>query len=129
MQSHAVKDFRMARHLRMSDDRAIQLFEHFNDARDAAYAREYAILFYDDRRRGALLLVDHGISSSVARRLVFQERVFQDRRDASAVPVQCRLSAAIARVRILFIHAPQPPFLDSSPACHPERRQSSELSP
>ncbi len=77
----------MAGHLRVADNRWVELLKDLNDALHAADTRQDAVLLGEDGGGGALLWVYGGMGGGVTRGLIFQQRVFQDRGDASAMPV------------------------------------------
>src|SRR5271165_2350018 len=87
VQPDAIEDFCMGRNLVMGSHRAIQGGIHVQNAGDAADARENAVLLGENRSRGTLVRINAGIAGGVARRAILQQRVLDNRGDASAIPV------------------------------------------
>jgi hypothetical protein len=57
------------------------------NARYTADSGEDAVLLGEDGRARALVSVDAGVASGIARRPVLEQRVFQDCSEASLIPV------------------------------------------
>ena len=83
VQAHAVENFRMRGDFVVSGDGAVERGVHIENARHAADSGEDAILLGHDRRGGALVGVDAGVAGGIARCPVFEQRVLQDRGQAS----------------------------------------------
>ena len=95
--AHAVKDFCVTGDLGMRSDRAVKHREDVEDAVNATQTGEDAILLGEDGRRGALVGIDARVGGGIARGAVFEQRVFQNGRDAAGCPVHSgrrRLSQA-----------------------------------
>ena len=86
-QTHAVEDFGMAGDLGMRGDGAVKHGEDIEDAVHAAKTGEDAILLGEDGRRSALVDINAGVGGGIARGAVFEQRVFQNGRDAAGCPV------------------------------------------
>ncbi len=79
----AIKNRRMARHLVMRSDRAVERGVDVENPRHAAEAGQNALLLGDNRRRSALVGIDAGVAGRIARRPIFVQRVLQNRGNAS----------------------------------------------
>src|SRR4029077_14595230 len=71
----------------MRSHRPIELGIHIQNARDAANARQNAILFCQNRGCSTLVGIDAGVAGRIARSMVLLQRVLDDCGNASAIPV------------------------------------------
>ncbi len=87
VQTHTIENFGMRGDFVMRSDGAIEGGVNVEDAGDAADAGENAILFGENGGGGALVGIDAGVAGGVAGGAVLEQRVLNDRSDASAVEV------------------------------------------
>ena len=83
VQAHAVENFGMRGDFVVRSDSAVERGVNIENARHAADAGENAILLGEDGRRRALVGIDAGVAGRIARGPVFEQRVLEDRGDAS----------------------------------------------
>ncbi len=84
VQPHAIENFGMRGHFVVRSHRAVERRIDIENARHAADARQNAFLLGENRRRRPLVGIDAGIAGRIARRPVFEQRVLDNRGDASA---------------------------------------------
>jgi len=87
VQPYTVKDLGMRGHFVVRSHGAIERGVDIEDARYTTDASQNAIFFGEDGGRRALVGIDAGIAGGIARGPVFEQRVLQDRGDASGVKV------------------------------------------
>src|SRR5208337_1519164 len=87
VKTHAIENFGMGGDFVVRSDSAIEGGVDIEDAGNYTDAGENAIFLGEDGGRGALIGIDAGVAGGVARGPVFEQRVFDDRGDASTVKV------------------------------------------
>ena len=87
VQPHAVEDFGMRGDFVVRSHGAVERGVDIEDAAHAADAGQNAILLGQDGGRRPLIGIDAGVAGRIARGPVFEQRVLQNRGDASAVKV------------------------------------------
>ena len=87
VQTHAIENLGMGGDFVVRGDGAIEGGVNIEDAGNAADAGKNAILFGENGGGGALVGIDAGVAGGVAGGAVFEQRVLDDRSDASAVKV------------------------------------------
>ena len=87
VQTHAIENFVVGSDLVVRGDGSVERGVDVEDAADAADASENAILLGEERGGGALTGIDAGVTGGIAGGPVFEQRVLDNCRDASAVEV------------------------------------------
>ena len=77
VQAHPVENLGMRRHLVVGGNGTVERGIHIENARHAPDAGQNAVLLGHDRRGRPLVGVDAGIAGGIARRPIFDQRVFQ----------------------------------------------------
>ncbi len=83
VQAHAVENLGMRGDFIVSRNGSVEGGIDVENSRHTSDAGENALLPGDDGRRRALVGIDAGVASGIARRAVFDECVFEDRGEAS----------------------------------------------
>ena len=82
-QAHAVENFRMRRDFVMRSDRPVERGINVQNPRHAADPGQNALLLGNNRRRRPLIRIDASIARRIARRPILEQRVLQNRGNAS----------------------------------------------
>src|SRR5258708_22853196 len=87
VQPYAVKNFAMTGDFRVTDGLLVQPLVNFQNAGNGAHARQNAVLLGENGGCSALLRVNAGTRSRVTGGFIFQQPVFQNVADSTAVPI------------------------------------------
>ena len=97
MQTHTVENLRVSGDLVMRSHGAVEHRVNIENAAYAANAGENAVFFGENGRCRAPVGIDAGVAGGVARRPVFEQSVFQNGGNSSAIPVHWGSCSSVLR--------------------------------